>query len=97
FDRFLRSGRDVQCLGGHDEKDYLGRLRNGSLVLRADSRGLWYECTGQGDYIDHHWGMLIRTGRVAGSSMYVMATGYTWRGGVMDVHEVGEIRDVGPA
>lgn len=44
FDGAVRSGQDVKCLFNHDESIVLGRVANGTLKLRADDKGLWFEC-----------------------------------------------------
>jgi HK97 family phage prohead protease len=44
FDRTLQSGDDVYCLLNHDPNFPLGRLRNKSLQLSSDSKGLKMRC-----------------------------------------------------
>jgi len=42
--RCLRSGADVKCLWQHDPSQVLGRIKNGTLQLNEDSRGLHFRC-----------------------------------------------------
>jgi HK97 family phage prohead protease len=44
FDKHLATKPDVRCLFNHSEDNVLGRTTNGSLVLRTDNVGLWYDC-----------------------------------------------------
>lgn len=44
FDRTLANRADVRCLYNHDPNLLLGRSSAGTLRLRVDSRGLYYEC-----------------------------------------------------
>jgi HK97 family phage prohead protease len=44
FDRTLASNPDVRCLFGHSDLNVLGRTTSGTLTLRSDSRGLYYDC-----------------------------------------------------
>src|ERR1700719_1162527 len=45
FDRALRERQDCMCLVNHDQNQLLGRVSSGTLRLRADSKGLNFECT----------------------------------------------------
>lgn len=45
FDRALDSGKDIVALLAHDGGRVLGRVSAGTLKLRADSVGLWFEAT----------------------------------------------------
>ncbi|TPL39234.1 HK97 family phage prohead protease [Mesorhizobium sp. B2-4-8] len=45
FDKSLRDFPDVCALWSHDESRPLGRVGNGSLELRPDAVGLWYNLT----------------------------------------------------
>ncbi len=44
FSRALREGQDVRCLRNHDPNFVLGRVKNGTLQLKEDSRGLQFRC-----------------------------------------------------
>lgn len=44
FDNVLKTKPDVRCLVNHDQSLIVGRTKNGTLQLRADSTGLWYSC-----------------------------------------------------
>ena len=43
FDRILRTNPDVVCTFNHDVNAVLGRTTAGTLLLKADSRGLAFE------------------------------------------------------
>jgi HK97 family phage prohead protease len=45
FRNVLAGNPDVRCLLNHDPNMLLGRTLNGTLVLREDANGLYYECT----------------------------------------------------
>ncbi len=44
FRRTLAEGADVRALVNHDENLVLGRTASGTLRLREDSKGLFFEC-----------------------------------------------------
>lgn len=44
FTRALREKQDCVCLFNHSENYVLGRTSSGTLRLKQDDRGLWYEC-----------------------------------------------------
>ncbi len=44
FDQTLENRADVRCLYNHDPNLLLGRTSAGTLRLRVDQRGLYYEC-----------------------------------------------------
>lgn len=85
FDRVLKSGVDIRALWSHDRSKPLGRLRNGTLRLTKDARGIRLEI----DPPPTTWGTdaveSIRRGDVAGMSFAFVindANGDTWsRGG----------------
>jgi HK97 family phage prohead protease len=43
FDAVLATNPDVRCLVDHDSTKLLGRTASGTLSLRSDSKGLYYE------------------------------------------------------
>jgi len=43
FTRTLSDGDNILALYGHDDKSILGRVGAGTLKLREDQRGLWFE------------------------------------------------------
>lgn len=45
FDSSLRSGNDIKALAFHDYNKVLGRMKNGSMELRSDSKGLYADIT----------------------------------------------------
>jgi hypothetical protein len=44
FTRTLAEGADVRCLFNHDESLIIGRTKAGSLRLKEDRTGLYFEC-----------------------------------------------------
>lgn len=44
FDAVLATSPDVRCYVNHDSNMLLGRTVSGTLTLRTDSKGLYYEC-----------------------------------------------------
>jgi hypothetical protein len=44
FDAVLATSPDVRCLWNHEVSDLIGRTKSGTLTLRSDSTGLFYEC-----------------------------------------------------
>lgn len=44
FDAVLATNPDVRCLWNHEVSDLIGRTKSGTLTLRSDSTGLFYEC-----------------------------------------------------
>jgi HK97 family phage prohead protease len=44
FSRAISEKQDVRCLVNHDPNQLLGRTKNGTLRLKEDNKGLWYEC-----------------------------------------------------
>lgn len=45
FDKSLHDNPDVAALWSHDSTRPLGRVGNGTLILKPDSVGLWYALT----------------------------------------------------
>ncbi len=44
FRRTLAEGADVRALINHDDNLVLGRTKSGTLTLREDAKGLYFEC-----------------------------------------------------
>jgi len=44
FDRCLSENPDIRCLWGHSDLNVLGRTSAGTLTVRSDSKGLFYDC-----------------------------------------------------
>jgi uncharacterized protein len=74
FDQYLRSKPVVLCLYNHNPDILLGSTFNGSLTLREDQRGLFYECTPPDNQQVRDLLALIRGGYLAGSSIGFRAT-----------------------
>ena len=88
FDEALEAGGDVLGRWNHDE--LLGRLSSGTLRLRADARGLWYEIdlgeTSTARDVAEH----VRRGDVSGSSFAFRVTSEDWT----EAEEGGRVREI---
>ena len=104
FDRALRERDDVRALFNHDANMLLGRTSAGTLRLRTDSRGLFYEIdlgntTAARDVLEH-----LERGDLTGSSFSFIPDGervtQEMRDGqkifVVEVQSVRPLLDVGP-
>jgi HK97 family phage prohead protease len=101
FDRSLTT--DVRCLSNHDARLVLGRTSAGTLTLRTDDIGLYYDCVPP----DAQWAndlmISINRGDVSGCSFSFTTTpktGDSWaqEAGMMtrEVLDVDNLYDVGP-
>lgn len=103
FTRALSENQDVRTLFNHDPNYPLARTKNGTLVLRQDSNGLWTESKlsknpTSDSILDH-----VRTGLVSGMSFAFTVKRQEW---VFDdedpdndlriITEIGVLYDVGP-
>lgn len=102
FDRALKDGDDVRALFNHDRNFVLGRSLAGTMRLRVDARGLFYEIdlgdTQVAKDVEQH----VKRGDVTGSSFGFLpddSGGIVWREeATKDIREVHSVRlyDVGP-
>ncbi|HVW36613.1 MAG TPA: HK97 family phage prohead protease [Pirellulales bacterium] len=99
FDRAIRED-DVRALFNHDANKVLGRTTSGTLSLRSDVKGLFYEVrpdpsTGVArDVVGY-----LQRGDVSGSSFSFIPTDVVWREeGDLVIREVHAVKlfDVGP-
>ena len=98
FDRALKEKQDVVCRFDHEEP--LGRSSSGTLRMKVDNIGLYYECDVPDTQCGRDTATLIERGDIQGSSFAFRATVVEW----MDEGESGSVRmikdcnlyDVGP-
>jgi len=78
FARAIRDGQNVMCLQNHDVNHIMGRTKNGTLSLREDNLGLYYECElpDTQDARDLH--ALISRGDISGCSFSFNAKRDQW-------------------
>src|SRR5690606_24435849 len=101
FQKALRRS-DVRALFNHNPDHVLGRMRNGTLRLADDSRGLYFEIDLPRNSFAESLLESVRRGDIDGASFSftVAEGGDRWHdeGGlrVRTVHEIGELFDVGP-
>ena len=89
FTKTLQEQKDVKSLWNHDSNKPLGRTSNGTLRLREDSTGLWYEV----DLPATSWGQdaweSIRRGDVSQNSFQFTVVQDKWF-----KRETGDIREL---
>lgn len=96
FKRSLAAGADILLLADHDPTKVLARTRNGSLTLREDSRGLFFET---GELPNTSWASdtleLVRAGLAGGASFAfrVPRGGERWQGNTRELVNVN-LREV---
>lgn len=93
---------DVRALVNHDPNHIIGRSSNGTLVLKTDERGLYYEVEPPNSAMGAHWVESIRRGDLTGSSFSftVEVGGAEWDHSTSPptrhVRAVRDLFDVGP-
>lgn len=81
FNRCLSTGgADIRCLQNHDSNRVLGRTTAGTLRLRADAKGLAFECKAQPTTYARDLGLNVAAKEVSGCSFrfYMPEGGDTW-------------------
>lgn len=80
FARAIREKQDVRCLWGHNRDTVLplGRVSAGTLQLREDDMGLYYECECPDSEFGRSLVAAISRGDVRESSFGFMVTHETW-------------------
>jgi HK97 family phage prohead protease len=68
FTRCLGEQPDIRCLINHDTSQILGRTRSGTLQVRADDKGLYYECILPDTSAARDLSTLVKRGDVTGMS-----------------------------
>lgn len=99
FDRALRDKDDCRALFNHDRNCLLGRLSAGTLELRADRKGLWYEIMPLETSLAADVIANIHAGNLTGSSFNFLPIDVTWvEDGQRVIREVNSVQlfDVGP-
>jgi HK97 family phage prohead protease len=111
FDAVLATNPDVRCLWNHSVNDIIGRTKSGTLTLRSDSTGLFYECqvpdtqvgrdllvlADRGDVSSSSFGFIVDT--APGSERWFDATGKEtskWGGVKRIICKVSQLFDVSP-
>jgi len=102
FTRAIRDKHDVCCLFNHDSNFVLGRTTSGTLRLRQDDHGLFYECDLPDTTLGRDLRESIRRGDIRGCSFAfnVDCDGQEWgedeEGIRRDITDVSELIDVSP-
>jgi HK97 family phage prohead protease len=68
FTRCLNEQPDIRCLSNHDTSAILGRTRSGTLQVREDDRGLYFECNLPDTTTARDLATLVKRGDVTGMS-----------------------------
>lgn len=103
FGRALRESDDVRCLFNHNADNILGRSAAGTLAMKEDSSGLYYDCDAPDTQLGRDVRTSIKRRDITGCSFAFMPTKQSWRDVVQDgktirfrdIEEV-ELYDVGP-
>lgn len=90
FNKTLADGADVRALVNHDTSKLLGRVKNGSLVLRSEEDGLHIECELPDTSYAEDAYKLIRDGYNTGLSFGFITIQDKWE----QKEEDGEMRTV---
>lgn len=88
FTRALREKQDVACRFDHEE--LLGRSTSGTLRLKEDDIGLWYEVDIPETQCGRDTATMIERGDIQGASFAFRATKVEW----LDQGETGTVRSV---
>jgi len=78
FDGTLRSGADVRALFNHDPNFPLGRLNNGSLILRDDPSGLQMACALPNTAFARDLAQLVKRGDIGKMSFAFQCESDDW-------------------
>jgi Escherichia/Staphylococcus phage prohead protease len=100
FDRTLREdAAEIFCLFNHIDQAILGRVSNGSLVLRTDNTGLYYDVLPPDTSTGRDVVELVRRKDLAGSSFSFMVRASEWKEeGGMTIRTLTDVilREVSP-
>jgi HK97 family phage prohead protease len=80
FSRCLGEQPDIRCLINHDTSQILGRTRSGTLQVREDERGLYFDCNLPDTQAARDLSTLIKRGDISGMSFgfYIAEDGDDW-------------------
>ena len=79
FSRAIREGQDVRALFNHHPDHLLGRTKSGTLTLREDTKGLFFECSLPDTQTARDVRTSILRGDLSGCSFGFQVTKQTWR------------------
>lgn len=101
FDKCLASNPDIRCLFNHDTKQPpLGRTTSGTLRLKTDSVGLWYECDAADNQMTRDIITSMERGDISQSSFGFICNSDSWQqdanGNVIRTVLEAELFDVSP-
>ena len=101
FSRAIEEGQDVRALFNHDPNHVLGRRSAGTLRLREDDRGLWFEVDPPDTQMGRDVVAMIERGDVTGCSFSFRVRGEEWAESASDGPTVriitsADLYDVGP-
>jgi len=98
FDRAVRED-DVRGLFNHDRNLILGRVKAGTMRIKTDKRGLWYEIDVPDTQPGRDTATSVERGDVTGSSFSFYVKEVTWRDeGDLEIREINDVElfDTGP-
>jgi uncharacterized protein len=99
FDRAIREKHNVRCQINHDSNYLMGTTGDGSVMLKVDRRGLFFECFAADTQPSHDAVELIKRGSIRGCSFQFNYLDEIWsREGDKVIVELTdlELYDVGP-
>lgn len=103
FAAAIAEGADVRALFNHDQDHVLGRTAAGTLTLREDETGLWYEIAPADTQLARDLRANIAAGNITGSSIGFIVRAEEWTKPATPadlplrrITEVEWLRDVGP-
>jgi HK97 family phage prohead protease len=74
FTRALKDKDDVRCLFNHDPNQVLGRSTSGTMKLKQDDVGLYFDCTPPDTQLGRDVVALIKRGDISGCSFAFMVS-----------------------
>jgi HK97 family phage prohead protease len=77
FSRALQEKQDVRCLFNHDPNQLLGRTTAGTMKLKQDDAGLYFDCTPPDTQLGRDVVTLVKRGDVTGASFAFTVTKQT--------------------
>lgn len=79
FTRALKEKQDVRCLFNHDANQLLGRTKAGTMKLKQDDQGLYFDCAPPDTQLGRDVLTLVKRGDISGASFAFNVTAQTWR------------------